>query len=46
MTDPAIAERLLAIGDDFDQQAEAALDTGPDGLALPEARRQIASGRT
>jgi hypothetical protein len=47
MTDPAIAERLLAIGDEFDQRAEAALDSGPvDGLAPARAHSQGSSGRT
>jgi hypothetical protein len=35
MTDPAIAQRLLAIGDDFEQQAADAPDLDPSGELAP-----------
>jgi hypothetical protein len=39
MTDRAIAQRLQAIGDDFEQQAAIAPDSDPsDGLAPPRNR--------
>ena len=38
MTDRAIAQRLEAIGEDFEQQAAVAPDSDPsDGLAPPRA---------
>ena len=47
MTDPAIAQRLLAIGDDFEQQAAAAPDSDPsDDLAPLDARGHGSDGRT
>lgn len=47
MTDPAIARRLEAIGEDFEQQAAIAPDSDPsDGLAPPGARAQGNNERT
>jgi hypothetical protein len=41
MTNRAVADRLEAIGRDFDYQAEEAPDTdAPDVLVLPPARGQ------
>jgi hypothetical protein len=46
MTDPAIAARLQAIGEDYDLQAELASDTdAADGLARPRQRAQGGSER-
>jgi hypothetical protein len=47
MTDPAIAQRLLAIGDEFELQAAAAPDSDPsDDLAPPGAPNHGSHGRT
>jgi len=47
MTDPAIAQRLLAIGDDFEQQAAAAPDADrSDDLAPPGPCNHGSHGRT
>jgi hypothetical protein len=47
MTDPAIAQRLLAIGDDFEQQAADAPDSDPSGELAPlGARNHGRDGRT
>lgn len=47
MTDPAIARRLLAIGDEFEQQALAAPDADPsDELAPPGLPHHGNHGRT
>jgi len=39
MTDPAIAQRLEAIGEEFDQQAADAPDSDPSGDLLPLSAR-------
>lgn len=44
MTDPAIARRLEAIGDDFEQQAADAPDSDPSGEFVPPIRRSHGSG--
>ncbi len=44
MTDPAIARRLEAIGDDFEQQAADAPDSDPSADLIPPTRRSHGSG--
>jgi len=46
MTDPAIAEKLQAIGEEYDLEAERAPDRdSSESLALPGPRSQGTSGR-
>lgn len=44
MTDPAIARRLEAIGDDFEQQAADASDSDLSGDLAPPAGRNHGNG--
>ena len=47
MTDPAIARRLEAIGEDFEQQAADAPDSDPSADLVPMPTRKYGSdGRT
>jgi hypothetical protein len=43
MTDPAIARRLEAIGDEFEQQAAEAPDADPSAELAPPTRRSQGS---
>jgi hypothetical protein len=44
MTDPAIARRLEAIGEEFEQQAADAADSDPSGDLVPSNPRNHGSG--
>jgi len=44
MTDPVIARRLEAIGDDFEQQAADAPESDPSGDFVAPPRRNHGSG--